>query len=168
MTDGPCSAPQGGPNPARLWSRASNVCLDNYSSYDLDMKRKCEIFKYKKNASHLTKKQMLSQSVKGFGSNANKVWATQAATHSNTNPNVQNLHYINKYSLLCPTRDTCCSSSRDNDVPGNEILICNVPGVPLTRYINTRTYKSSGTKFPMRSWTVGNSGFPVGKSGNSL
>ena len=48
MSFNPCTD---GPIPFRLWTRSSNNCsyLESFTEDDLNMRRKAEIFKYKKN-----------------------------------------------------------------------------------------------------------------------
>lgn len=172
-----CDQQIGGPNPPRLWSRATNKCLwtvnengieiPSYSSSELDMRRKAEILKYKNNNAGLTKKTSWSRTVRGYGPAGNKVWATQPPSKSSgeTNPNIFDLSYTNSTTLLCPYNRKMCASTTASDVPGKAMQLCLKPNVPLTRYVTRRTFIASGTKFPQSSWTRGDLGFPVGKKG---
>jgi len=164
-----CTEQPGGPQPPRLWSRASLNCmtLTSEQRYQLEMRRKAEILKYKGNSAQLTKKQQWSQAVNGAGPLGKKVWATQNVLGSN--PNVDNLPIGTGYTLLCKgTPLVQCAPSSASDVPGKITTLCYDPSVPLVNYIVQRNYSSGGTKFPMHSWQPGNNGFPVGKAGKMM
>jgi hypothetical protein len=148
----PACWPQiGGPQPPRLWSRDQESCIETtpqLTQYDLDMRRKAEILKYKANSAQLTKKQQWSQNVRGAGPNGKRVWANQNVYGSN--PNTQNLPRIgNTLQLPCVNNNgITCSPSYASDVPGPAIQLCYNPNIPLVNYKVQRTYLSGGTKWP--------------------
>ena len=184
-----------GPNPPSLWQRAYTDCVNCQNSYcgpnpenvypppvcdcpansiyitpeQLDMRRKAEIFKYKKNSSELTKKQKYSLLANGINIYKKRSWATQSQDY--TNPNVNNLPQIGN-TLLCGTDSpgaqalAYCSPTTNNDVPGPIKEICYDKHIPLTRYITRRIYTFNGTKWPQTAWKPGDNGFPIGKAGN--
>ena len=167
------------PHPPRLWSRyqgdcgaqnsdcSMNCCFTGWdvscNSAELDMRRKAEVFKYKKNDAELTKKQKWAQMVRGNGPSRKKVWATQSVSY--TDPNAQNLAQYGPFALLCPGTNTNCAPTSASDVPGKGMTLCLDENTPLTRYKVQRTYPSGGTKWPQTAWAPGDAGFPVGKAG---
>ena len=163
-----CTEQPGGPQPPRVWSRAAFNCMTVSSAerYQLDMRRKAEILKYKGNSAKLTKKQQWSQMVNGGGPLGKKVWATQNDLGSN--PNIFNLPLV-KNTLVCAGIPLVqCSPSTACDVPGESTILCYDPTVPLVNYIVQRTYLAGGTKFPQTCWSPGDDGFPVGKAGRMM
>ena len=161
-----CTEQPGGPQPPRLWSRATLSCASSVPSSVLDMRRKAEILKYKGNSANLTKQQKWSQMAKGNGPLGKKVWANQNDLGSN--PNVLNLPQVGN-TLLCNGPPLVqCSPSTACDVPGPEVTLCYNPNVMLTNYIVRRTYLAGGTKFPQTCWAPGDNGFPVGKAGGKI
>ena len=165
MSEAACTEQQGGPQPPRLWSRSVFNCMtiSTEDRYQLDMRRKAEILKYKGNSAQLTKKQQWSQMVNGAGPLGKKVWATKNDLGSN--PNIFNLPLVDN-TLLCDGLPPIhCAPSTASDVPGKPTMLCYNPAVPLVNYIVQRTYLAGGTKFPMRSWSPGDNGFPIGKAG---
>jgi hypothetical protein len=132
-----------------------------------DMRRKAEIFLYKKNANDQTKKQKYALLAKGINIYKKISWATQSEYY--TNPNVNGLPQVG-YTLTCGDVNILqnCSPSTNNDVPGPIINICNNREIPLTNYVTRRIYTSNGTKWPQTAWKPGNNGFPVGKAGRFL
>ena len=136
MSFNPCND---GPTPNRIWTRSSNNCsyVYNYTEEQLNMRRKAEILKYKKNSSNLTKKQQWSRLNRGYGPNRKKVWATQ--NQFTTNPNTSNLPRVNN-TLICSNSIVNCSSTSSSDVPGPIMNLCFDKNVPLTRYIVRRRY----------------------------
>lgn len=68
-------------------SRENNIYI-NYTSKEIDKRRKEEILMYKKNSSNLTKNQQLANIYRGK-SPLQRTWGVQNQTI--TNPNVQNL-----------------------------------------------------------------------------
>lgn len=170
-----CIPQDGGPQPPRLWSRATEDCIATRSSgdggpsqQDLDMRRKAEILQYKNNNSNMSKKQLWARTIKGYGPSGNRTWATQSADGTYTNPNIDNLAKSGAFTLLCPGRPNNCAPTTNSDVPGKQMLLCMRPDVPLTNYIVNRTYLAGGTKWPQTAWKPGDKGFPVGKSGRNL
>jgi hypothetical protein len=175
MTGTNCSPP----DPPSLWVRAVTDCVncqnpdcgpnDRYITPEqLDMRRKVEIFKYKKNSADQTKKQRYALAAKGVNLYRKKCWATQ--TQDYTNPNVNNLPLVG-FTLTCGNDSPAaqnianCSPTTNNDVPGPIMQICYDKTIPLTNYITRRTYTYNGTKFPQTAWKPGDNGFPVGKAG---
>ena len=186
-----------GPNPPSLWTRSYTDCVncqnnycgtqdgkypppvcdcpdtnnDNYiTSKQLDMRRKAEIFKYKKNASDQTKQQKYSLIAKGINQYRKKCWATQSEDY--TNPNVNDLPREG-FRLICGTNSqdaqniANCSPTTNNDVPGPITNICYDRTIPLTNYVVRRIYTFNGTKWPQTAWKPGDNGFPIGKAGTS-
>jgi len=96
------------PIPPRAWSRVDNKCTyDNPTSVNIDnsdsiydaaifyraaLINKGNVLQYKKNSTHLTKKQRYAQIAKGLWTNRTKTWATQSATY--TNPNTTSLKRV--------------------------------------------------------------------------
>jgi len=190
-----------GPNPPNLWSRAYTDCVNcqnNYcptgvpspnptgyppavcycnpadtyiTSQQLDMRRKAEIFKYKKNSAEQTKSQKYSMIARGINIYRKKCWAAQSEYY--TNPNVNGLPQVG-YTLICGTNSqeaqniANCSPSTNNDVPGPITTICYNKNIPLTNYVVRRIYTDNGTKFPQTAWQPGDNGFPIGKAGNAV
>jgi hypothetical protein len=147
-----CVEQIGGPQPPRLWTREEGGCFEptpQITQYDLDMRRKAEILKYKANSAQLTKKQQWSQNVRGAGPNGKRVWANQNVYGSN--PNTQNLQRIgNTLILPCVNNGgVVCSPSSASDVPGPVVNLCYNPNIPLINYKVQRTYLASGTKWPL-------------------
>jgi len=153
----------GGPNPPRLWSRGNNVCLNDVSTDDLNMRRKAETLLYKNNESKFTAKKKFSQLVNGHGRYRKRCWASQTIRVSD--PNTSNLHEKNQFTLLCPNTAVMCGLTSSADVPGSIQQLCMDPTIPLTRWIPRRTYRAGGSKWPEWKWEPGMSGFPRGKSG---
>jgi hypothetical protein len=155
-----------GPQPPNLWSRTTSNCNNlvgtGLTYKDLDMRRKAEIFKYKNNNSNMSKKQLFAQKIKGYGPNANRVWANQNVYGSQ--PNVDNLPQVGN-TLLCKGKVVNCSPTSSNGVPGPIMQICYNKDVPLVNYVIQQIYTDNGTKFPQTCWTRGDNGFPVGKAG---
>lgn len=150
------------------WSRARLVCTgNNYSNFQLTMRRKAEILQYKRNQNNPTKKQLWSMLNKGELTRK-KTWATQGINDSN--PNTNNLTLIGN-TLVCNPNSVqsliIINSSSASDVPGNPIGLYLNPAVPLTNYKNQITYAAGGSKYPETSWMPGDNGFPVGKSGSN-
>jgi len=136
------------PVPARLWTRAGgNYCVGaEYSTYDLDQRRKAEILKYKGNCAQLSRAQQYSMAARN-ALTRKKSWATQTQTY--TNPNVDNLPEIQAagvtMSLKCRQPALRCSLTSDSDVPGPVIPLCMDKRVPLYNYKMKVTYVSGGT-----------------------
>ena len=130
---------------------------------DISMRRKAEIFKYKKNSACLTKNQMLSLAVQGKGPYARRVWANQNDLGSN--PNISGLPTEGN-TIICNSNNNCSLTS-SCDVPGPVIQLCYNPNTPLMGYVAPNRVKTNiGFKWPQRSWQPGDMGFPVGKAGN--
>ena len=182
-----------GPNPPNLWARATTDCVNCQNNYcptdtfnpsskyppptcycppnatyitpeQLDMRRKAEIFLYKKNANDQTKKQKYSLIAKGINIYKKRSWATQSEYY--TNPNVNGLPQVGE-TLTCGdvTILQNCSPTTNNDVPGPIMNICYDQTIPLTNYVTRRIYTFNGTKFPQTAWQPGDNGFPIGKAG---
>lgn len=184
-----------GPNPPNLWSRATADCVNCQNNYcstltqpattypppvcdcapdayyitpaQFDMRRKAEIFLYKKNANDQTKKQKYALLAKGINIYKKISWATQSEYY--TNPNVNGLPQVG-YTLTCGDVNILknCSPSTNNGVPGPIINICYNQEIPLTNYVTRRIYTFNGTKWPQTTWKPGNNGFPVGKAGRFI
>lgn len=149
------------------WSRARLACTgENFSNFELNMRRKAEILKYKKNQNNLTQKQQWSMLNKGQLTRK-KTWATQGI--NTTNPNTNNLNLIGN-TLVCNPNTVppliIINPTYASDVPGKQIGLYLDPYVPLTNYNDQLTYSNVGSTFPETSWQPGDDGFPVGKSGS--
>ena len=114
----------------------------NFTKYQLDMRRKAEILKYKNQNSktnNLTKAQKWAQMVSGkYSSNI-----TPFTIESNSdNPNCA-------ADDLIPTLTSAC------DVPGPPIYLTYDPAVPLYNYVNNQTMSILNTQTsnqPMNQW----------------
>ena len=155
----------GPPNPPNLSPRETLRCQTEAYNEEINMRRKAEILKYKKNQNNLTKKQLFSKSVNGNSPLGKKIWATQN-DEGFSNPNVSNLQRVNNTLILCPNPSLVkCAPTAASNVPGNTVL-CDDPAVPLVNYgVPRRTYLASSTKWPQTAWRPGFMGFPVGKKG---
>ena len=156
---------KGGPFPPRLWSRATDECVD-FSTDELNMRRKAEVLQHKKNKSNISSKTQFAELVRGNGPYRKRSWGTQNIDF--TNPNVNKLSETNQFTLLCPNKEKLCALTSSSDVPGKIQLLCMDRSIPLTRWIPRRTYGASGNKWPEWKWEPGMNGFPRGKKGNSL
>ena len=164
-----------GPYPTRVWSRASDDCVDLSGAVlptgqpmtydDLSEKRKAVIFQYKNNGAGFSKKQHYSRLARGLGRQRGQTFATQSETY--TNPNTHNLVVDNSAVLICPGVTKNWALTNENDTPGPLRRITNYPTVPLTNYIVRRTYLAGGTKWPQYAWAPGMLGFPIGKAGHN-
>jgi hypothetical protein len=163
-----------GPNPDNLYPPPVCDCPPNapyITSEQLDMRRKAEIFKYKKNATDQTKKQKYALLAKGVNIYRKRSWATQSEYY--TNPNVNNLPQVGN-ALICGNdspeaqQAAKCSPTTNNDVPGPIRQICYDKTIPLTNYVVRRIYTFNGTKWPQTAWKPGDNGFPLGKAGRFL
>lgn len=129
------------------------------------MRRKAEIFKYKKNSANISKKQQFSLAMKGNGQYARRVWASQNDTV--TQPNISGLEQEGN-TIVCNSPAVLCSPTSSSDVPGPIMNLCYDPSVPLVGYFQLNRKKVNiGFKWPQQSWTLGNNGFPVGKAGTN-
>jgi len=182
------------PNPPSLWTRSYTDCVNCQNNYcgtqngtypppvcdcpptnsqnyitseQLDMRRKAEIFKYKKNASNETKNQKYALIAKGINQYKKKCWSAQSQYY--TNPNVNMLPEAG-YTLVCASNllSATCSPTTNNDVPGPIMNICYDATIPLTNYVVRRIYTFNGTKWPQTAWKPGDNGFPLGKAGTSI
>ena len=158
-------------NSIRPWSREhGRVCLTNYSTYQLDMRRKAEILQYKNNNSNLSSRRLYSRKARGIGVEKQS-WANQAPMANPsippivTNNNTNNLQQIG-FTLICPEARTLCFSTTASDVPGRPQLLCYNQNVPLVNYKVRTTYLAGSSKWPQTCWKPGDDGFPVGKAGN--
>ena len=139
------------PNPPNVWTRVTSDCYDyengNYTSFDINMRRKAEILKYKGNQNKLSKKQQYSKIINGHGSSRKKVWANQ--TDLVTNPNVNNVGTRNGNTIvLSDCSNNIPTPSSHSDVPG-DILLYYDKSVPLIGYQQQRrTFLAGGSKWP--------------------
>ena len=144
-----------GPNPPRLWTRASSQCIPlgglingkTVTSSLLDERRKAEIFKYKKNSANFSKKQNYSRLAQGINERKH-TYAVQNQYY--TNSNTRDLPIANNTSgpLLCFRGQRNWAYNNQNNVPGPLTKISYDSDVPLTRFIIQRTYKGGNTKWP--------------------
>jgi len=104
----------------------------------LDERRKCEILKYKKNSSQITKKERYAAAARGTLL-PKRGFAIQ--TDTITNPNVANLPVRGNF-FVCPSSTKNCSLTTECDVPGPAIPLCYNPEIPLYNYVRTYEYKA--------------------------
>ena len=140
---------------ARLWSRFKPAEYDStkYTPQQLDERRKCEILKYKKNASNMTKKEQFAAAARGTLL-PKRGFAIQ--TDTTTNPNIAGLEQVGNL-FICPQRVNRCSSTTDCDIPGRPITLCYDPEVPLYNYARTYEYKAGqviGSRIPTMALTA--------------
>jgi len=139
------------PNPPNVWTRVRSDCYDyengNYTSFDINMRRKAEILKHKGNQNKLSKKQQYSKIINGHGSSRKKVWANQ--TDLVTNPNVNNVGTRSGNTIvLSDCSNNIPTPSSHSDVPG-DILLYYDKSVPLIGYQQQRrTFLAGGSKWP--------------------
>ena len=139
------------PSPPNVWARATTDCYDyengTYTSFDIDMRRKAEILKYKGNQNKLSKKQQYSKIINGQGPLRKKVWANQ--TDLVTNPNVNNVGTQNGNTIvLSDCSNNIPTPSSHSDVPGDTLLYYD-KSVPLIGYQQQRrTFLAGGAKWP--------------------
>lgn len=142
-----CSYDFSNPYSSQLWSRyrppnpadfglASGDGTQTYIK--LDERRKCEILKYKKNASNMTKKEQFAAAARG-SLMSKRGFAIQ--TDTTTNPNVAGLTQVGNL-FVCPARTKPCSLTTECDVPGPPISLCYDESVPLYNYVRTYEYKA--------------------------
>ena len=142
-----CTYDFSNPYSSRLWSRykppdpadfglTSGAGTQTYAK--LDERRKCEILKYKKNASNMTKKEQFAAAARG-SLLPKRGFAIQ--TDTTTNPNIAGLTQIGNV-LICPSRTKPCSLTTECDVPGPPISLCYDESVPLYNYVRTYEYKA--------------------------
>jgi len=149
---------------------APPVLADNFSSNTflsdpaISMRRKAEIFKYKKNSTNITKQQYYALLAKGNGPSAKRAWGTQGDAY--TNPNTSGLPLVGN-TFVCNTNSIICSPTSSSDVPGPVMNLCYDPAIPLISYNQPNRFRTNiGFKWPQRAWEPGSNGFPVGKAGS--
>lgn len=145
-----CTYDFSNPYSSQLWSRyrppnstdlglASTTANGTVITYDkLDERRKCEILKYKKNASNMTKKEQFAAAARG-SLMSKRGFAIQ--TDTITNPNIAGLTQVGNL-FVCPSRTKPCSLTTECDVPGPPISLCYDADVPLYNYVRTYEYKA--------------------------
>lgn len=144
-----CTYDFSNPYSSQLWSRyrppnpadfgLASVTGTGTLTYDkLDERRKCEILKYKKNASNMTKKAQFAAAARG-SLLPKRGFAIQ--TDTTTNPNVAGLTQVGNL-FVCPARTKPCSLTTECDVPGPPISLCYDAAVPLYNYVRTYEYKA--------------------------
>ena len=129
------------------------------------MRLKAEILKHEQNKLSLTKQQSWSQTVNGNGRFSKRVWGNQNI--SNTNPNISGLPEDGN-TIICSDGlpSIICNPSSSSDVPGPVTTLCYNPSIPLISYSQPNRFRTNiGRKWPQRAWSLGNLGFPRGKSG---
>ena len=138
------------------WDRATLSCTgNNFSSFDLNMRRKSEILKYNKNQNNPTKKQLWSMMNKGTLTRK-KAWATQGIIAPYSDPNTNKLNLVGN-TLVCNINSTepliIVNSNSASNVPGKPLGLYLNPLVPLTNYKKQITYSmTSNTYYPQRAW----------------
>ena len=112
----------GGPFPSRTWSRFLPPCpnYNNFSQYQLDMRRKAEVLQYKNNKSNRTKKSRYAYLAK---SNNSVIFGSP--DHTNV---------------------SCVKSTRDSNVPGPAMNLFIDSSVPVFGLRSVRSYGNSGSK----------------------
>jgi hypothetical protein len=145
-----CTYDFSNPYSSQLWSRyrppnstdlglASTTANGTVITYDkLDERRKCEILKYKKNASNMTKKAQFAAAARG-SLLPKRGFAIQ--TDTVTNPNIAGLTQVGNL-FVCPSQNKPCSLTTECDVPGPPISLCYDADVPLYNYVRTYEYKA--------------------------
>lgn len=116
-----------------------NPYLQNPSitQYDLDMRRKVEILKYKKSTvGSMSKKQTFSQAVKG---------ATQRRNYSQTQ--IANFNSGNNDVTPCPPTISTAAG-----VPGPAFYLSLDTTIPLYNYTVTRTYATENNVDTLTKW----------------
>jgi hypothetical protein len=107
------------------------------TQYELDMRRKVEILKYKKNTvGALSKKQQFSQAIKG---------ATQRRNYSQTQ--IADIQIGENTELVCPP-----TISTSAGVPGPAFYLSLDTNVPLYNYIVTRNYATENQEDTETKW----------------
>lgn len=140
------------PKPSRTWSRYSypEHLNNNYSSKELDERRKYEILQHKHNEIKYTKNKKLADIYRGK-SKIKKNWAFQK-NNNVSNSNTLNLPRVNNtliykndntnkgYSCNVTRIDgNICTSTTRSNIPGPEMFICK-KNIPLTRLVNKITF----------------------------
>ena len=140
-----CTYDFSNPYSSQLWSRyrppnpADFGLATGTQTYNkLDERRKCEILKYKKNASNMTKKEQFAAAARGTLL-PKRGFAIQ--TDTATNPNIAGLTQVGNL-FVCPSRSKPCSLTTECDVPGPPISLCYDESVPLYNYVRTYEYKA--------------------------
>lgn len=107
------------------------------TQYQLDMRRKVEILKYKKNTvGSMTKKQVFTQAIKG---------ATQRRNFSQTQ--IAELQNGLGSPVVCPPTISTAAG-----VPGPAFYLSLDPNVPLYNYEVTRTYATENKEDEVTKW----------------
>lgn len=140
-----CTYDFSNPYNSQLWSRyrppnpADFGLATGTQAYNkLDERRKCEILKYKKNASNMTKKEQFAAAARGTLL-PKRGFAIQ--TDITTNPNIAGLTQVGNL-FVCPSRSKPCSLTTECDVPGPLISLCYDASVPLYNYVRTYEYQA--------------------------
>jgi len=119
----------------------------NITQYDLDMRRKVEILKYKKNTvGALSKKQQFSQAIRG---------ATQRRNYSQTQ--IADIQVGGNNQIPCPP-----TISTSAGVPGPAFYLSLDMNVPLYNYVVTRTYATENQEDTVTKWLYAQSNDIVG------
>ena len=148
---------------------APTVVGDNFNvmitSPAYAMRRKAEILQYKQNSAQLSKQSKYSLMAKGNGPYAKRVWASQG--DRGTFNNISELP-VDGNTIICNSSPILCNPTSSSNVPGPVMNLCYDPSVPLVGFVQpNRTKVNIGFKWPQRSWSIGDMGFPVGKRGNN-
>jgi len=107
------------------------------TQYELDMRRKVEILKYKKNTvGALSKKQQFSQAIKG---------ATQRRNYSQTQ--IANIQIGGNNQISCPP-----TISTSAGVPGPAFYLSLDANVPLYNYTVSKTYATENQEDTVTKW----------------
>jgi len=117
--------PNGGPEPPRLWTRASGDPCLNIPTEELNMRRKAEVLQYTNNATKQTKNERFAYIAKRKTNSTN---GTSCGGYPNT-----------------PAFPASASN-----VPGGQLLYFN-PNIPLTRWLVQRQYRAGVGKWPQSS-----------------
>lgn len=124
----PTEAPyNGGPFPTKTWTVFKPPCPDytKYTTEQINMRRKAEVLKYKKNKSNDNKK------------------ARYAYFARNRNTNLLGSRQANSKS------SSCKNSSSASDVPGNKVLFLD-KSVPVFGLVVSRQYGPGVGNYPLK------------------
>ena len=134
-------------NYVRPWDRLTSECPGNFTSQQLDMRRKIEILKYNNHDSKLNKASKKSEFVNAVKGNHShrKQYASQSINGGVNNPNVHNLVREGNSLIIkpniglvtCPTHEYSGFTSAAG-VPGPNIKLTLDESVPLTRFSKSK------------------------------
>ena len=152
----------------RPWFRSKGPTCMNFTSSELDLRRKYEILQHKQIGNSETRAQRYRRVATNTMNRRNQTFATQNLNRTPifTNPNIKNLPQ-NGNSLILPACPPTITYTYGADVPGPAMPLTPVNlTIPLTRFNSPqRQYLGGSEKFPQWAWYPGANGFPVGHKG---